>query len=56
MMNLKMVNDNSVDDAAAAENGGSPAEDGNHGTMVLKELVEPWEGIGEIVVALDSYF
>ena len=56
MMKLKLVKDKSVDEDAVAANGNLPAEYQNHGTMVLKELVEPWAGRGDRVVAVDSYF
>ena len=56
MIKLKLVKDKSVDEAAAAANGNAPAEDENHVTMVLKELVEPRAGRGERAVAVDSYF
>ena len=36
MIKLKLVKDTYVDEAAAASNGNAPAEDENHGTMVLK--------------------
>ena len=56
MIKLKLVKDKSVDEAAAAANGNTPEEDKNHGTMVLEELVYPWAGRVEKVVAVDSYF
>ena len=56
MIKLKLVKDKSVDEAAAAANGNTPEEDDNHGKMVLEELVDPWAGRGETVVAVDSYF
>ena len=56
MMKLKLVNYKSVYEAASATNGNAPTEDENHGTILLKELVEPWAGIEERVVALYSYF
>ena len=55
MMKLKLVKYKSVDEASPAENGNSPAQDDNHGTMLLKELVDPWAGREQIVVALYSY-
>ena len=56
MMKLKLVKDKFVDEAATAANGNAPEEDENHGTMVLKELVQPWSGRGEKVVTVDSHF
>ena len=55
-MKLKLVKDKSVDEAATAANGNAPAEDENHGTMVINELVEPWVVRGERLLAIDSYF
>ena len=46
MVKLKLVEGNDTDEAATTENGTAPAGDVNHGTKVLKELLEPWAGKG----------
>ena len=56
MMKLKLLKNKYVYEDAASENGNEPAEDDNHGTMVLKQLVEPWAGRGDRVVEVYSNF
>ena len=51
MMNLKLVKDKSADNAYIATNGCVPSGYVNHGTKVLKELVYPWVGKRDRVVA-----
>ena len=55
-MKLKLVKGNTVDEAAADENGTEPSVDINHGTKLLKQLVEPWGVKGDRVIASYSYF
>ena len=55
-MKLKLAKSKTAYQAAAAANGTFTAGYLNHGTKVLKQLVEPCTVKGYRVVAADSYF
>ena len=56
MMKLYLVKCKTAYEAAAAANETAPSGYVNHGTKVLKYLVEPWSVKLDRVVAVDSYF
>ena len=56
MMKLNLVNDKTAEEEVFSADGTAPDEDVNNGTKLLKELVYPWSGKGDIVVAAESYF
>ena len=51
MMKFKLVKGNTADEAYVAENKIVHAGDMNHGTKLIKELVDIWAGKGVRVVA-----
>ena len=56
MMQLKLVKDKTSYKAAAIVNGTAYSGGVNHGTKVLKELVDPWVVKLDRMVAAYSYF
>ena len=56
MLKLKLVKVNTADEVDDAANRTAPAQDDNYGTIVLKSLVAPWAGRGQIGVETYSYF
>ena len=56
IMNLKLVKVKTVDDAGVAANGTAHGGDVDHGTKVIKQLVNTWSVKLDIVVAADSQF
>ena len=56
MMKLYLVKCKTAYEAAAAAKETAPSGYVNHGTKVLKDLVEPWSFRGQRVVAVDSQF
>ena len=56
ILKLNLANGNTTDGSAAESNITLPYEDYNHGTTVIKELVDTWIERREIVVSSDYYF
>ena len=55
-MKLKLAKAKTADQEAASKNGTAPSGYANHGTKLLKELVDPWSVKVDRVVAADLYF
>ena len=56
IVKLKLGKGKTADEVAVFANGAVPDEGVNHGTKVLKELIEYWSVKVDRVVSEDSYF